>query len=117
MQHKIALYKNLGMKRDQSNNLPAENFAYENMNIRLTANADESLLSVTNEKGTKLQSITDKDFKTTYQIEIDGQTVTKPIAIQGVLLGHCVLNKYLILFTTETVNDIKTEEKILMVEK
>lgn len=109
MQHKIALYKNLGMKRDQSNNLPAENFAYENMNIRLTANADESLLSVTNEKGTKLQSITDKGYNTTYQIEVGGQIVTKPIAIQGVLLGHCVLNKYLILFTTETVNKIKTD--------
>lgn len=109
MQHKIALYKNLGMKRDQSNNLPAENFAYENMNIRLTANADESLLSVTNEKGTKLQSITDKGYNTTYQIEVGGQIVTKSIAIQGVLLGHCVLNKYLILFTTETVNKIKTD--------
>lgn len=95
MQHKIALYKNLGMKRDQSNNLPAENFAYENMNIRLTANADESLLSVTNEKGTKLQIIQDKNENT--------------VNIVGTLLGHCVLNKYLILFTTGTKDGNKTD--------
>lgn len=86
MQHLIAPCKNLGMQRDQANNLPTNNFVYENMNIRITASSDESLLAVTNEKGTLIQSTIDSQSQIAH--------------IYGRLLGHCVLNQYLILFTT-----------------
>ena len=46
-------FKVKGMQRDLSASAFNPNFAYENMNIRLTPNKENTLLSITNEKGTK----------------------------------------------------------------
>ena len=46
-------FKIKGMQRDLSASAFNPNFAYENMNIRITPDKENTLLSITNEKGTK----------------------------------------------------------------
>ena len=67
------------MSRDLSVSKTGESSAYENRNIRITATDNDTLLSVTNERGTK-------------EIHFD-----TPIA--GTLIGWNVLNNHIILFT------------------
>lgn len=80
MEHKIQQYLIKGMQRDMSISKSSPEYSFENMNIRITARDNNTLLSLTNEKGNKEVSI--------------------PL-IQGTLIGHCVLNKYIVLFTTD----------------
>ena len=68
-----------GMNQDLSISKFNPEFSYENRNIRITAQNDDSLLSIQNEKGTE---------------EV-------PITILGRCVGYGVINKYLILFTTQ----------------
>ena len=68
-----------GMQRDPSISKAMSDFSFENMNIRITAREENTLLSVTNEKGNK-------------EIILD-------TTIEGTLLGHCVLNNFAILFS------------------
>ena len=71
-----------GMTRDMSAGRFDNKFVVDARNIRITATKGNStLLSVTNEKGTG-------------RFSVDG-------TIEGVILGHAVLNKTLVLFTTE----------------
>lgn len=51
MEQNIAELKNKGMMRDYSISKSPDEFAFENMNIRLTPNEDNTGLSITNEKG------------------------------------------------------------------
>lgn len=68
-----------GMQRDPSISKAMSDFSFENMNIRITAREENTLLSVTNEKGNK-------------EIILD-------TTIEGTLIGHCVLNNFVILFS------------------
>lgn len=68
-----------GMQRDPSISKAMSDFSFENMNIRITAREENTLLSVTNEKGNK--------------------EVVLGTTIEGILLGHCVLNNFVILFS------------------
>lgn len=71
-----------GMTRDLFASRFDNKFVVDARNIRITSTKDNAtLLSVTNEKGTVEFSITG--------------------TIEGVILGHAVLNKTLVLFTTE----------------
>lgn len=73
-----------GLQRDVSVSKHPVTFLYDAKNIRLTArNEKNTLLSVTNEKGT---SGTD-------------------IVLNGTYLGHCLLNKYLVVFTADKISD------------
>ena len=74
-----------GMQRDITVSKFSPEFVFDAYNIRLTARDNNTLLSVTNERGTKELVLKD----------IAGNTVT----IKGDYIGHCVLNQYLILFT------------------
>ena len=51
MEHKAVNFIIQGMQRDLNVARYDQNFAYENMNIRLTAMNDNTLLAITNEKG------------------------------------------------------------------
>ena len=73
-----------GMQRDLTRSKFSPEFAFDAQNIRLTAREDNTLLSVTNEKGTKECELKDKS----------GNIVT----IIGQYIGHCILNNYVILF-------------------
>lgn len=90
MQPKIFTLENRGMNRDIAVSMSTGKYAYENMNIRLTPIDNDTLLAVTNEKGTLLQSISDQ--------RNEGGVLT----IKGTPLGYCVLNEYLIVFTHDT---------------
>ena len=84
MKQKAFILNNRGMSRDFSISKIGESNAYENYNIRITARDHDTLLSVTNERGTKSVEITSGDMN-----------------IYGELIGWNVLNNYLILFTQE----------------
>lgn len=51
MEQKIVEYRNKGMYQDIAISKASDEFAFENLNIRITANEDNTLLAVTNEKG------------------------------------------------------------------
>lgn len=83
MQANLIDCTNLGMVRDTAiskiSGDKAE-FAYDNRNIRITVNQDNTALSITNEKGTE-----------------------RTLLISGMLLGQCILNNQLILFVKDTI--------------
>lgn len=78
-----------GMQKDTSKSKLGKEFAFDAKNIRITAREDNSLLTVTNEKGNE-----------------------KLIDLSGYYLGHCVLNNQLVLFTT-TPNEEKKDHIFL----
>lgn len=79
MEQKQILFKIKGMQRDLSNSTFRSEYAFENMNLRITADKDNGLLSITNEKGTKNILISEKIFNKIY---IDGRDIkfTYPVA-------------------------------------
>lgn len=86
MEHKAVNFIIQGMQRDLNVARYDQNFAYENMNIRLTAMHDNTLLAITNEKGNKRLLIKDEDDSSS-------------LNILGKYVGHCIVSKYLVLFT------------------
>ena len=81
----LAQCVNKGMQRDYSMDKASQEFAYENRNIRITTNGDNSFLSVTNEKSTTECSL-DK-------------------TIEGVILGSATIGDYLVLFVKNNTQD------------
>lgn len=75
---------NSGMSRDESISKVGNTSAYENKNVRLVASDTGTMLSVTNERGTK--------------------TATLSSSIVGNIIGWVVLNDTLVLFTTGETN-------------
>ena len=69
-----------GMKRDNHQIRQKSEFLWDAHNIRITNRDDSTLLSITNERGTSDELAT----------------------FQGYYVGHCVLGKYLIVFTATT---------------
>ncbi len=81
-----------GMRRDNHQIRQDGKFLWDAHNIRLTNREDNTLLSITNEKGTSEELIT----------------------FQGYYVGHCVLGKYLVVFTA---NDDYSDNFIYRIEK
>lgn len=82
-----------GMQRDMSIAKHPSSFLYDAHNIRLTARGEDTLLTITNERGpsvVKKSVIQDNSLITT---DVD-------IQVTGTYLGHCLLGKYLIVFST-----------------
>ena len=71
-----------GMQRDMSVSKQQPEFLWEAHNVRLTPRDGETMLSITNEKGTK---------------RITSGTGT----FAGTYLGYCVMNNYLVVFTVD----------------
>lgn len=81
-----------GMQRDLSVSKFNPEYAFDAQNIRITARDNNTLLTVTNERGNK---------------EMPLQSPSgDPVAIDGVLLGQNVLNNYVTLFTKGTNDNI-----------
>ena len=74
-----------GMMRDLDPAKSPNQYAYEIRNLRLTAQEDSTLLALTTEKG-----------NTQYTLSQD---------ILGDIVGYCVLNKYITIFTHDTNTD------------
>ena len=81
-----------GLKRDNHQIRQDSKFLWDAHNIRLTNREDNTLLSLTNEKGTS------------------GELMT----FQGYYVGHCVLGKHLVVFTA---NDDGSDNYIYRIEK
>lgn len=79
MQKKVEEHIFQGMQRDMSISKQKAEFLWDAHNIRLTSRHGDTLMSMTNERGTKQYSNT----------------------INGVVLGYCVLGDYLTVFTTD----------------
>lgn len=84
-----------GMRRDNHPIRQESKFLWEAHNIRFTARDDNTLLSMTNERGTKLIDVT----------------------IQGQYVGHCVLGEYLVVFTRYVNSDNTKTNHIYRVSK
>lgn len=80
-----------GMQRDLTVSKFSPEFAFDAQNIRITARDNNTLLSITNEKGNKEIILKDSN----------GSVVT----LQGTVIGYNVLNNYLTLFTTDNTTD------------
>lgn len=85
MDGKIAQFLNKGMRQDLSIDKVSNEYAFENINIRITESEDHTLLSVTNELGTRPISITN-DL---------GQELN---LFRVRLIGSCSIENYLVLF-------------------
>lgn len=85
MEQKVFEAGNKGMLRDLSISKMSNKYAYDNRNIRITPLDHDTLLSVTNEKGT---------------LKVLDNTIS------GTAIGWCVLNQYLIVFTADTSDRI-----------
>ena len=83
MEIKGATYKVKGMNKDLSYSAFNPEYSYHNKNIRLTARDGNNLLAITNEKG---------------NLPLN----TSTSAIHGKVLGSCVINDYIVLFTKDT---------------
>lgn len=79
-----------GMRRDNHPIRQDGKFLWDAHNIRLTNREDDTLLSITNEKGTS------------------GPLVT----LEGLYVGHCVLGKYLVVFTADDESTVNTIYRI-----
>ena len=67
-----------GMQRDIAISKNPSGFLYDARNIRITQREDDTLIAITNERGTESFGIT----------------------ISGDYLGHCLLNEWLVVFST-----------------
>ena len=114
MGKKLMSWKTKGMNRDLSVSAFNPEFAFENMNLRLSTNEGNTLMSWVNEKGTKLIT------PTTYEYWYNNQEPTTKFSfidpndtygwskgegsisliIDGIPIGTAVINHQLILFTT-----------------
>lgn len=84
-----------GIQQDNSVGLIGPEYAYDAQNIRLTAREDGTLLAITNEKGNK------------EVVDSEGNIIT----LEGTVLGYCVLNNYVTVFTTGKSDYIYRLEK------
>ena len=84
MARKLSGWKTRGMNKDLSVSAFNPEFAFENMNLRLSTNENNTLLSWVNEKGTS-------------KIKLLGSN--GEFSIQGTPIGTAILNHKLVLFT------------------
>lgn len=91
-------FKTKGMQRDLAASAFNSEFAYENKNIRIITNEDNTLYSLVNEKGTKLANINGID------------------PIEDVVIGEATIDDELILFTTNIIWSINKRDRIYKIK-
>lgn len=88
---KSSIHAIKGMQRDLTVSKFNAEFAFDAQNIRITARDNNTLLSITNEKGNKEVILKDSN--------------NSVVTLQGTVIGYNVLNNYLTLFTTDNTVD------------
>lgn len=105
------IWKTKGMNKDLSVSSFSPEFAFENMNLRLSTSETNTMLSWVNERGTAEITLVQQDYWTK-----DGEkTYTRPsdetewtlhsgegMELQGFPLGTAIIAHQLVLFTTDT---------------
>lgn len=94
MARKNITWKTRGMNRDLSVSAFNAEFAFENINLRLSTNEKNTMMSWVNERGTKEMALEIED-KTGKAEDEDSKTV-----VEGYPIGTAVLNHQLVVFTT-----------------
>lgn len=94
MARKQALFKTKGMNRDLSVSAFNPEFSFENMNIRLSTNEGNTMMSWVNERGPKK-----------LRINQEGKDEEETFKIIGMAIGTAVINHKLVLFTTNRDED------------
>jgi len=87
-----------GLQQDTSVSKQNPEYLIDAHNIRITAREGETLLSITNERGPK-------------QLQLKSSSGSN-VSISGTILGHCVLNNYLVLF----IHDEGVADSILRID-
>lgn len=93
---KQSSWKTKGMNQDMSVSAFSPEFAFENMNLRLSTNDGNTLLSWVNERGTKAIDVRISESLGDY---------SDFSHIPGTAIGTAVLNNYLVLFMTNCEED------------
>ena len=88
MQKKTEEHIFQGMQRDMAVSKQKPEYLWDANNIRLTSRHGETLLSMTNERGTKKYGT---------------------VSLQGIVLGYCVLGNYLTVFTKNPSAETKQD--------
>ena len=83
---KQVIFKTKGMQRDLSVSAFNSEFSYENMNMRIMPTNENTLLSLTNEKGPKEVSI-----------------INLEEGLEGITIGKATLNDNLVLFNSNYI--------------
>lgn len=81
------------MTKDISLSKSSSEYAYEIKNMRITAQEGETTLSLVNEKGNKV-----------YTIHLQQGDITF-LNLMGTVIGYCIIDKYLTLFTHTELKD------------
>lgn len=89
MERKQVQFKTKGMNRDLSVSAFNPQFSFENMNLRLSTNEGNTMLSWVNEKGTLPLAVSMQD------------KLHSVLSLKGRAIGNAVINHFIILFTTE----------------
>ena len=118
MQKKAFVLQNKGMNRDLSVSKADESSAYENRNIRILARDNDTMLSVTSERGTKLiplEELLNVNFHITEDNElrvvndgsfrVKGDNTYRSADLVDTLIGWNVLNNHIILFLHKEKED------------
>ena len=79
-----------GMRQDISPSKANPEYIFDARNIRLTARGNDTLLSISNEQGSK--NIYAPDSTPQHSVDL----------IKGKVLGYCILNNYLVTFSTDS---------------
>lgn len=87
MTKKIISWKTKGMNKDMSVSVFNPEFSFENINIRLSTNESNTMMSWVNEKGTQ-----------PFEVEISVSSL-KEYSIRGTVIGTAILNHNLIIFS------------------
>lgn len=94
MAKKITGFKTRGMNKDLSVSAFNPEFAFENMNLRLSTNEGNTLMSWVNERGTAPISLAKGKWH-----ESDTSDTATVTSIEGIAIGTAVINNVLVLFT------------------
>ena len=92
MQKKYFKFQPKGINMDVQESIQSNQYATYMKNIRLTSLGDNTSLAITNEIGNKEIDIVD--------------TQGNKITLKGTPIGTCTLDKYLIVFTTDSTSEI-----------
>ena len=100
MAKKQTSWKTRGMNRDLSVSAFSPEFSFENMNLRLSTNEGNTLMSWVNERGTAQIKLVAGNW-----VDGDDTTRTGVTEIYGTPIGTAVINHKLVIFTTDTSGD------------
>lgn len=108
MAKKLMAWKTKGMNRDLSVSAFNPEFSFENINLRLSTNEGNTMMSWVNERSTG---------EITLHSETSNGESEGTMSIEGTVIGTAVLNHQLVLFTTDITADYIYRFKYINDEK